>query len=265
MTPYRYGYNNPILYRDLFGLIEGSGSQAYTGYVKRTDGSIYFDPLVHDQKDLDPNSALTYLGKRLIGTKQDGSKVWFDENNNSTTTDPGWENLSGVTITGKSRRSADWFSTENILSYSGGVFDIYENTIFSKRKFEYKPSKGPNAAEWTTIWKTNKAEELVRNVNSLEDGYLVLKNFKNAAAKYNLGKNISRAGKILGAASLVATVLDAHANGWQGHHVADLALGAAFTFCPALWGVGLAYLAADLTTQYFTGKSITENLLDAKQ
>lgn len=109
LTPYCYSYNNPAKFTDPYGLAPqddenfapGFGPSNITGYVRRLDGTIYFDPNVHDQNDLPPNSGLEYMGERLIGTKNDGSVVWFDENGKSTTTNPGWENLTGITVTAK--------------------------------------------------------------------------------------------------------------------------------------------------------------------
>jgi hypothetical protein len=65
------------------------------------------------------------------------------------------------------------------------------------------------------------------------------------------------------------TVIDGLTNdkGWQNHHTADLIVtGAIYTAAAAFpvvgWIAGGLYFAADVTTQYYTGKSITENLFD---
>lgn len=266
ITPYRYGYNNPILYKDLFGLLED--------WYQNENGEIVFDANVKSQKDLN-NAGVsgTYLGE--TGTainEQTGATIVYNKDGTTTEVNP---QLQEVIVTSSSRSSsssapaqADWLSASNMLSYAGGGQSIYENGIFSRNKFDYQPSAGPNAGRWTPIWKTDKAGEFVRSINALpEEGYLVLKNSKNAVAKYNLGKTVSRAGKVLGALGMVATIadgLDGSKGGWKSHHTADLIIGAAMTFGPVGWIGGLTFLAADLITQGVTGKSITENLFDPK-
>ncbi len=63
------------------------------------------------------------------------------------------------------------------------------------------------------------------------------------------------------------TVYDGMSNGWQSHHTADLLITGGFYALSASvpvagWIVGGAYFVADVGTQYYTGKSITENLFD---
>ncbi len=160
---------------------------------------------------------------------------------------------------------ADWTSASNISSYGGAAHTIYEKLIFNRHRFEYKPSKGPNAGKWVPIWKTNKLGETIRYVDALpEEGYQVLKNSKNAVAKYANGKNLTRAGKVIGTIGIIASVYDGvtSKDGWKNHHTADVVIGVVMTFGPVGWIGGLTWFAADMITQGITGKSITENLFD---
>ncbi len=92
-----------------------------------------------------------------------------------------------------------------------------------------------------------------------------------AAGKYfrNVSRNLGRIGTGLAVLGAGATVLDGltNQNGWQNHHTADLAIqgaiyGTALAFPVVGWIAGAVYFAADLTTQYYTGKSITQNLFN---
>jgi len=90
------------------------------------------------------------------------------------------------------------------------------------------------------------------------------------ASKINTASTARFVGKISNALVLVGagvTVYDGISNGWENHHTADLLVTGGFyalavSIPVAGWIAGGVYLAADLTTQYYTGKSITENIFD---
>ncbi|MFT3945528.1 MAG: hypothetical protein QM763_01025 [Agriterribacter sp.] len=71
----------------------------------------------------------------------------------------------------------------------------------------------------------------MRNLDGIaEEGYLVLKNSKNAIKKFNIGKALTRTGKVLGAAGIGATIIDGASGEWKHHHTADVIIGAAMLF-----------------------------------
>jgi len=90
----------------------------------------------------------------------------------------------------------------------------------------------------------------------------------NLLVSNTLSKTLTRAGVGLSAVSALITVADAYNKGeWQGHHTADLIVNGTLTglsiVCPAAGlVVGGIYFVGDITSQYYTGKSITENLFD---
>ena len=58
---------------------------------------------------------------------------------------------------------------------------------------------------------------------------------------------------------IVATIAEASATGLEAHHVADIAIGIAFTLGPVGWVGGLTYTGLDLLSQGLSGNSLTEN------
>ncbi len=265
MTPYHYGYNNPIVYKYLFGLLED--------WYENENGEIVYDENVKSQQDMNDRGIKgTYLGEQ--GTAIDENTGKTIVYNSDGTTSTAEKELAEVVVTARgnssgsssSTASADWFSSGNLLGYAGGVQSVYEGAFFSRHKFDYRPSKGPNADSWTTVWKTNKAGEAVTGINaSPANGYRILKESKNAVKKFNAGRILARTGKALGALGVVATIADGASGTWKSYHTADVIIGVAMTFGPVGWIGGLTYLAADLVTQGVTGKSITENLFDGNQ
>ena len=91
----------------------------------------------------------------------------------------------------------------------------------------------------------------------------------NRISSLSTAKTFSRAGTGLAILSAGATVVDGLTNdkGWQNHHSADLFVTGVI-YCTAVsfpvvgWVAGGLYFVADLTTQYYTHKSITQNLFD---
>jgi len=62
------------------------------------------------------------------------------------------------------------------------------------------------------------------------------------------------------------TTYDGVTNGWENHHTADLIISGGLYLLagtgPVGWVIGGTYLVADITYQYYYGKSITEEIFD---
>ena len=89
----------------------------------------------------------------------------------------------------------------------------------------------------------------------------------NLLVSNTLSKSLTRAGVGLSAVSALITVADGYNNGWKNHHTADLIVNGTLTtlsiVCPVAGLVaGGLYFVGDITSQYFTKKSLTQNLFD---
>ena len=89
----------------------------------------------------------------------------------------------------------------------------------------------------------------------------------NLLVSNTLSKTLTRAGGIFSLASAAITVNDAMKNGWENHHTADLIVNGTLTglsiVCPAAGlAAGGLYFVLDVGSQYYTGKSLTQNLFD---
>jgi RHS repeat-associated protein len=213
LTPYNFAYNNPVLFNDPYGLSPSNdGPNYYAGYVRRTDGTIYFDPNVHDQKDLNPNSGLTYLGERLKGTRKDGSVVWFDENGNSTTTDPGWDNLQEVTVTGRIKKP------RNFGYYFGAVESHYNGIKDNAELATTALGKIKRGDVVKNFYELNKAYKYYNDVNLLKPGASATKVMSGIKAAGKIVKRLGPVGNLLSAGKIVYEVSTSQ---WDAHTVID--------------------------------------------
>ncbi len=94
-------------------------------------------------------------------------------------------------------------------------------------------------------------------------------NHAKGFARQRSPKGLSRVGAGLAVVSVGLTIYDGLTgkDGWQNHHNADLIIagalyGTALAVPVVGWIAGGLYLAADLTSQLSTGKTLTQNIFD---
>jgi RHS repeat-associated protein len=260
ITPYNFGFDNPILFNDPMGLSpeKENGSQGFRGHVKRTDGTIYFDPNVHSQKDLDPKSELTFLGERIKLTDKNGKNIWWDENNNSSSIDPEWGNLQEVSVTGNRKRQNDINTQFNGYQISDGFGQVFNVGGVAWGAAE----KGLQS-----IRQSNGAQVIGRTI-----GFGTQQTAK--ALRGTLGA-VSKAGKILGAVGYGLQVVSIGSKLINGERVSTaeavgfgvstvlvgaVSIAAGTVAAPFVAAAALIYGVFELGSYIFTGNTLEENI-----
>jgi len=216
LTPYNFAFSNPVLFNDPSGLSPGlDGQENITGYVKRPDGTIYFAPNVHDQKDLGPNTDLVYLGERLKTTRRDGTSVWFDENGNSSTTDPGWENSSPVTVTGTRQKPRDF------RFYLGQTNTHYNGVLANAELATEALGTIKRGTVVKNFYDLNKAYKYYNDINLLKPGLAGTKVINGIKGAGKLVKRLGPVGNLLTAGSIAYEI---KSDIWDAHTVIDGAI-----------------------------------------
>ncbi|UYQ95513.1 DUF6443 domain-containing protein [Chitinophaga horti] len=131
LTPFRYGYNNPISFIDNLGLSEG--------WYGDSTGATVFSPTVNSQKDLtDQGISGTYLGQEGYGI--DESSGYINHYNSDGTITQGAVTLSGVTV---SPGLIGGFPAEMVLkargyNYYKGSWNAFQDGVRSQeRSFKF--------------------------------------------------------------------------------------------------------------------------------
>ncbi len=166
-TPYHYCHANPL------NMIDPDGNSA--DWVER-DGKAVWDPDVHGESDIDPNSGDSYIGKTAYGTNDEGQLIYGDQYGNTHRVSG--VPLEGVTIEHKQTEHEKTMSNpivqavhqsqqkvlDHTLAYPfdfiGGVYDFVSTYVEMRRanwtnsdryfhsKANFKASKrGPGGAK----------------------------------------------------------------------------------------------------------------------
>lgn len=97
-NPFSFSFNNPVKYNDPLGLTPNmfDGPENITGWVQRPNGQVYFDPNIHKQDDLDPNSGLVYVGEEILIKNKNGDILGHGNDQGTVSFNV---NLQNVTVT----------------------------------------------------------------------------------------------------------------------------------------------------------------------
>jgi RHS repeat-associated protein len=227
-TPYRFALNNPVFWADPTGLTEETNPVNAT--CPTCPNTPAFKPLIDD-----PNNEYVY--------------------------DPETKTASIVTVIEEvvieatvKKKSPPSFS--DYVGFSSGMGALYMD------------------ARWSRLMNIGKQNNFVHSNGKVYSQNYAGGRWHNAldvkASKAKFNSNIKALGRLsngLVVVGALATIHDGATNGWENHHTADLALTATFYYVAAScgpfgWVAGGAYFVADMATQAYSGRSITENLLD---
>lgn len=155
---YHFSYNNPMRYNDPSGLspyhynngydydydyiydyhYDYDYNYNYAGYVHDPKtGNILFVPSIHSQGDIDPNTGWIYLGERISIT-QNGETTWWDENGQSSISNP-YGYLAPVTVTGTNHSTSSNWNLSSWLNFGIHIYGTSEDGALSPGG-----SAGPN-------------------------------------------------------------------------------------------------------------------------
>jgi hypothetical protein len=225
-SPYAFSWNNPVRYVDPDGRCPECEENVENPEVGETyessGGRTYQYQNTYDEDGTKTGASWTGLGGKL-------SEVEVG---------PGADN-SGPQGGG----TPDWvINTLGAASATTGYFQAgYLND--ANQTFKYGQRINGKVRSASTITRANRISSL------------------------RTARSLTRVGGGLTILAAGATVYDGVTGeaGWQNHHTADLVVtgtiyGTSAAFPVVGWIAGGLYFGADLTTQYYTGKSITQNI-----
>jgi len=228
-SPYNYALNSPINYIDVYGLFVS-------------------DSLVNTNRTIDGDPLYQY-DEEVVITAYSSDQETVSEN------EPDEEKPEGVT-------------TQQAAAYSLGTIGSGLGTIenFVVDPNTYRPTAGPNKGKSTPTFKTTSTGRVITNKNSAfkvkinGQVYRVVPRSAVALEKMKLASSLKTGGRILGVGGLFLTGADIYENGLTISNALDLGFGVVGFLGPVGFVVSTAYFAANLATEYYTGKNIGTHL-----
>src|SRR5574343_307259 len=190
VTPYRFGFNNPVVFADPTGLIE-EGGNTDMGWVN-TGSTIFWDPTVNNQDEIDKkyvNKGYSYVQNNEIVTDINGENIRLNDDGTTTTM------LNDVVVSAKrtQKTAIDYFGDveknyNGIVDYTEGIglpllgqgFKAYNNNYgFVNRQYYnfYKSNKGK-----FNLPKPGQQRQVLKNILSTSKFSKASKLIKKAGA-----------------------------------------------------------------------------------
>ena len=291
LSPYHFGNNNPALFNDPTGALEGEAA-------RRTAGGLIVGGSIYGGYD----GGVTYIdgsdaefgGSGGAGGGIGGGGGWgsaFESGDYAAF----WAVVWGLTPNDGSSHSIVFNDNNN-----NSIYYSYENesqsAIFNAP--EYHDTKSFTEGEWYKFIGTTEHLDIAGFMKSEESEYAPVETINEAAsfayettgqtiteaqklgnlyAKINSpivngGGTVNLIGKGLAAVGVGITIADGltNENGWQSHHTADLGVDALVYAIseasgPVGWIVGGAWFLSNLVYEhYHGGRSITQDAFDPK-